>query len=514
MRRVAILSVLVILAVVGVGYAVLRPPAPPTGTPDDPRGPGPTPAPVEPTPPERPEEPGLDPEPPTETGDGLAIRGRVIWRDDADRHVVSVSLFRGIATADEIREVPPDRRITTHAGLGFRYEFEHLSPGPYSLRLEAGLRRLHPVAVMLGEEDAEQDLVLTPPGPAGVVYLRVLGPDGEDLGDAVVGVNVAASNRRPFRSGTVGLLEKGRYRIGLSEEVDPAALEDLRLRIWIRSRELGLRTVEVRPAETRDVTVRFEDPARLVVAITGYAGSGLEGRVTIALVPAGEEDRSSSLPSDRRLDERGRVAFHPIAPGPHVIHVLLQPTRGERYIVTSIPVTLPSGETVREVDVPPLHPLTVVIEGERRMSDVRLVGEGDPPIRLRSPPLVDGKIVFEGLPAGTYTLSGIFRAGRTTVRVPETSEVRLELKLPNAVRVEIFDPDGLYARAGLRTGDIVLAVDGKLLAYAGRFPGLVANRTCLLTVRRGERTVEIPVDTRPLHDDRDVPGARFDPAVR
>lgn len=126
------------------------------------------------------------------------------------------------------------------------------------------------------------------------------------------------------------------------------------------------------------------------------------------------------------------------------------------------------------------------------------------------------RAVFHDVPAGTDRLSeGFGRRPGMTVQVP-CGEVVYEPPVIDSLRVRAVTEGGLAERAGLRDGDLIVAVDGKPFrgeaALGMAFMGM-ATRAAALTVKRGNRTLE--VELGPLTDKdggRIDVGARLEPA--
>ena len=98
---------------------------------------------------------------------------------------------------------------------------------------------------------------------------------------------------------------------------------------------------------------------------------------------------------------------------------------------------------------------------------------------------------------GPATPASVNALGLTVTDIPE--ERRQQLRIRNGVLVEAVE--GAAARAGLRTGDIVLGMDNQDIASARQFNELAAksdrSRTHVLLVRRGENAAFVPVKPAP-----------------
>jgi len=87
-----------------------------------------------------------------------------------------------------------------------------------------------------------------------------------------------------------------------------------------------------------------------------------------------------------------------------------------------------------------------------------------------------------------------------------TGDLRAAMKLGEADGVLISEAqaDGPGGKAGLKSGDVVTAVDGKAVDSTGRFRNLIAasgaERVVRLTVLRGGKTLTVPVTLGKLPD--------------
>jgi hypothetical protein len=351
---------------------------------------------------------------------GPGIRGKVLLGDIVPRRGVEVLLFRDAAEAAK-KKGTPIARARAAAQEGCRFVFSNLSAGEYALRLEPNIHRLPPVVVEVGEEMVEQDLVAPSLTAEQVVYVRIVGPDGKDLPS--VRIMILDELRRPIR-GDVDRptrMHDGRWRIVNPPEGDD---EDQRRTLLIFSPEHGRREVPYRHDRDREISVEFDVPARLRVTVTGYVGSPLVGRVLAALVPAGEPHGRPYGSQEDVLDAQGMKTFSPVVPGAYEIKILLTTEGRRRRTLARIPIDLASGVTEKSLSMPHLYRLTVLAEGKAADCAITLhAGKELDGFRVEGKP-EDGRVEFDLLPAGTYTIRADRLNGTMTVRIPGPPTVR------------------------------------------------------------------------------------------
>jgi S1-C subfamily serine protease len=103
------------------------------------------------------------------------------------------------------------------------------------------------------------------------------------------------------------------------------------------------------------------------------------------------------------------------------------------------------------------------------------------------------------------------------IAVRSDTTVRFRPEVQDARLVEIRDPDGAMARAGLRDGDMIVGVDGeefKDSAHANALLTVASKRdAATLSVIRGGRLVELRVRVADFWGGRDS-GGRLVPTSR
>jgi hypothetical protein len=307
--------------------------------------------------------------------------------------------------------------------------------------------------------------------------------------------------------------------------MDPGSLRpDGHFYVEVSVDELGSKRAEYVLAETRELTIRFEEPGRLTVTVAGYVGSGYEDAIDVELsrVEAdGEVSRGGVGPGRARIDEEGRWTKDAVAPGDYRIELHVRSGDHSAWTVSSTPVTIRPGENTKTVALPRLHTLTVLTEDLPASARLRISSVGEGP-RIgggmpRSP--TEGKVVFRGLPAGRYTVRTFGRGdAQMTVTLPGPSVVKFVAEEVNAISVRITDPDGLFARAGLRTGDLIVGIDGaefdSMRKMYARMILAAEEGPVKLLVLRGTAKVEISVDLSGLIEGEREPGAQLEPASR
>jgi hypothetical protein len=284
---------------------------------------------------------------------------------------------------------------------------------------------------------------------------------------------------------------------------------------------------------TRDLTVRFEHPATLEVTGQGYATSDLAGSLQITVSPkeTGNSRRSpmhyysGGFPGQSGLSAEGVQNFGPLAPGPYVVTVNLKRQQWAYSPISTHDVVLKSGPNTHSVPLPDLYPLTVTVEGagDGTMLRISPVNRGGSRMYFPTPSqkVKNGRVEFENLPAGEYHISasGGNVKGKMTVTLPGSTTVRFvaEVQRP-AYRVRITNPEGLFARAGLKSGDIVIGINGQDFTDPVLMATLMAaarkQKSAALTVLRGLSRVIVEVDLSATGTGNAASGGRLYPTTR
>jgi hypothetical protein len=398
---------------------------------------------------------------------------------------------------------------------GFRFRFSNLEPGVYALGVGRRRRRAdHVESVTVTDRLVERDLRLPPLDPRDYVQVRVYGPDGKAVADVRFSMSVRSEEGSSSRGLRPTRRSDGSYWVPL-----PAANElnrkGARAFVEAECEEYGSEEVEFTPGRDREVVIRYSATATLVVTVGGR-DRVRNGRIHFRL------DRAMGGDGRRRVrqypakppDARGMARLGPLPIGRYELVVVID-ALGEYTEILRRSIELQAGENRTSVVVPVLHSLTVMTEDCSRMQLSSAGQRGNVKIHRSKPFGKDKRVVFERLPAGEYLLSGI-PLGQMKVRVPARGPVRFEPRPVNALRVEVTDAKGALARAGFRTGDLIVGIEGKpfkdQLGMRTRMLRLAAKGQVDVMVERTGRRFVIRFDLgRFLRGDK---GGRVHPTSR
>jgi hypothetical protein len=362
----------------------------------------------------------------------------------------------------------------------WRYALRGLPPGAHAVEVRDGLLVFCRVVVTVGAGVTEQDLVVPSELPAGTCSLRAEGPDGRLVSSLV---EYGGSMRLP--DGTLV------FRPCSPGEPDV-----------VTARGFGSRKAVPDPA-TGGYRVRFEEPAFLDLTVeSGEADLS----VAVHACEAGED----RWPQRASLSSK-RARLGPFQPGRY--RVVEDKGRAEEAHIELCPgenrLALRPATGVLEVILP---------EGTGELSLSCRQVRGSCTRSGKGPP--GGTITFEGLQPGQYTLTcqGPTPAlGSMVVTVPATGPVPFAVPVVTALRIRIEDPPGAFARAGLRAGDLIVAIEGKTFRTAEEASAiltLAASRdAATITIRRGEEEFVVTLPGAELDGSEDL-GEWFDPVER
>jgi RNA polymerase sigma factor (sigma-70 family) len=436
------------------------------------------------------------------------VTGRVLF-DPADAGWEGISVVArrrdtGATKSERVGARPPE----------WTFRFEDLDPGEYDVTATLADTSLVEAVVRVTGGRVVRDLEIPRLTAAQRLTVRVVGPDGlplvaDDLTFTVLQRTATGSSSggggRPSR------LTDGSFLVPLFRDTFPQ--DPSRSFLDVRSKRCGAREVEFERGRTEHLEIRFDDAAVFQPTIAGADRSPLASRLRVTLGAPG-------APEPRVVSRRQEIL--PVPPGRYVAFLSLIDANGATgRVIARVPVELRAGVNPVAIPIPELHSVKLRLPGEPAGTKVYLSAARRPQRDVASITAVvaaDGTATFEDLPAGLH-IAQLTSQGATRemlVRVP-SSERTFAPGTVEGFTVHVDDPAGLFASSGLRSGDVVLAVDGVAIdtfqrldetLYAARERPSVA-----VEVRRGEGKVTLELDPAKLWG-REAHGGWWEPVLR
>jgi len=474
-------------------------------------------------------EDGVSPEPVTLKLDSKpGIKGKVKFPPDEAQTYCEVRVLRILPgkEADPERLKREGRSPPVWSQSGGAFAFHDLAAGTWIVGLlpngRAEVYASETVEVGKGMTAVEFEFPTL--DPADCLTVEVRGPDGK----AVTDVSLSTSYRgRSYGGGQTRVvrLENGDFRVAHPKVSEDRKTQDGTYTLTATSQRLGTKSVVYVPTANGRLTVIFDEPAKLEVTILDYVGSGYEGRISLSVRPVSKGGSSRShFPGFNRggrnaLSAEGVQKFGPLVPGEYDVNMSIN-SGGRSTTGATERVVLRSGENKANVAIPSLYSLTVTVDGaaDRSRLSLRSRSRG-PGYRSHSARTKDGRAAFEGLQAGVYVLSGSGSlSGQMEVVVPGQSVVRYAPRPITAYRVSITDPEGGFARAGLRDGDVVVGIDGVEFKDQAQMSALLTlartNKGSTLSVIRGRSSLTVTIDLSKTGTGGSKAGGRLDRSAR
>jgi hypothetical protein len=348
---------------------------------------------------------------------------------------------------------------------------------------------------------ARVDLLVPSLDSSRVLIVRVLGPDGEVVTDAKAVGDYKTEEGKGKKARAVRKEDGSLWLVpeqGFLDVLSGATAGEAYVRV--SSDQYGEQTIPLSPGSSLSLTVRFEGAAVLVVEVSGYEGSALEGDLKLELVRLdsggeayGTRERQGGK---RKVDPSGKETIGPVQPGDYELQLLVKEDGKDRVASTN-QLRLQPGENAFTLSVPQLSSLTVVTDDESSLGLIRLGGGGK--TRRKEKP-EDGKVVFDRLLPGEYQIvrwSKESGASSMNVSVNGATQVSFEGSVANSLLVHITDPAGSLGTLGLRSGDKVVGFDGEAFKSTSHMRGLLSGASDgshTLTVMRGGGRLELSLD--------------------
>ena len=272
-------------------------------------------------------------------------------------------------------------------------------------------------------------LDLPEPSGEGVIAVRLLDPDGEPAG--VVRWTIAHRKGSWSSSGGRNSLVR-KDGVHLLQSDDSGRFEGGVHTLTASSPSWGALSSTFDPTSSGVLEMRFAKPAEVVGQITGYAGSGYEGKVRFQVEDPANRPNHVWFHGKSRIDDSGKMQSDPQQPGDRILALYVKAGRHGWSPLAEQPVSLRPGKQSVVIAMPTLYSLRVVWGGEGkpqlglqrvRPKGARRFSSGQRQTNVGK----DGVATFKGLLPGRYTVFvyGGWKGKRPVVEVPAQSEIRI-----------------------------------------------------------------------------------------
>jgi hypothetical protein len=358
-------------------------------------------------------------------------------------HVKAPANLPRVSVTGWLLRVPPERTFTPqelkangdrrhHAGTGDAMLWKDLEPGRYLVGAAFGSRGDPPETALVDVSSGIVDhtLELAEPSGEGVVKVRLLSPDGEPVDHASWRI-AHRSEGSSTSSGTTSLYREDGVHILIDNRA--SEFEGGTHTIEAQAGKWGKVSSEFDPKTTAILELRFAKPAQPDGLISGYRGSGYEGRVRFHWEDVGRRSSRAWFSGTSNIDDEGRMKLRSQQPGERVLVLYVSAGKHSWLRVAERTVALRSGPQSIEIPMPTLHVLNVVWSGRgkpqiglsRQASDFKTqrVVSGHTRRKVGD----DGVARFDGLLPGRYrvSVSGTSTTHLPTIEIPAQSEIRL-----------------------------------------------------------------------------------------
>jgi len=432
------------------------------------------------------------------------VRGRVIFPPGSDADIVYV---RKLALSSAVAPAPSALLSVREQTWVYdsNYEISQLNPGTYLIGAVTsdGDEVLGSAVVEVTSGMVDRDLIVAPAKTGETLRVEVLGPTGKPVLEASFQLVARGSNGSMQSHGAQGSRQRdGSFRVtvprGMAAKFAGSWPAGTKYTIHVECKDLGGQDAALSPGQ-RDVRVQFAAASTLRIVVPNYAGSGLDGQVSVQW--GAKSDNSRSV---RSLGPDGVLVLDKLAPGAYVARLRIATEDGVASEVLTLEreAVIGSGEAELSIPIPALYPLRVKVNtpAGSRVSLTPLEGDGQP---LRSEGSIrdvdaSGVASWSRLREGIYELAILGGVGSSMlVTVPSQGEVTFQARAVTALRVTVTDPEGGLAKAGFATGDLVVAIEGQEFqteaeAQAALIKAMVSETVTFKVQRRGA-TLELKI---------------------
>jgi protocatechuate 3,4-dioxygenase beta subunit len=415
--------------------------------------------------------------------------------------------------ADDLDEVLKEAGKRQQWYSNTRYWMD-LAPGRYVVgALDSTGEVLGRETVDVADTIVDVAVVCSEPSADAALRVRALDPTGQPIGGFELrytlrtGSSSSSSNMSALRwDGVTGIF---RLPKNAGEKEDESGEYTLELRA--DDPAYGRATVELERG-VRDAVLQFQETGILEVVVAGMATSGLAGRLSIVVSPVEDEDtRKRNMyyyggfggGNRRQLNLDGRATFDALTPGRYTVQLHVVRNDWDTQSAASQEIDVTVGRTSVTFDAPVLHRVVVLAPGLPEKTQISLSRKQEGSEQMRywgggnsQQTDANGRVVFEDIAAGTYVVGANGAASTLEITVP-CADVLFEARVPDALRVSISDIEGLMHAAGLRSGDLLIAVDGNDPKSAAElqqlFWGASDDRELRVTVLRDGSALEFTI---------------------
>jgi hypothetical protein len=375
----------------------------------------------------------------------------------------------------------------------------------------------------IGPSVLEHDFVLPPADPKLSTRVRVLDPDGKVLTDCAFRCWYTSPGRNGEENGGGGGggVQATRNRDGTFNWKYPAP--HVRFVLFADHPRFGTCACEV-PKDAREVELRFVAPLAVKIRIPGYTAASRERvyQVDWTQFGAAGGSESSTRIRDDAIGEDDVVDVGLLQPGRYRLAITVAPVKPNGRPSSNVArATWEVTAETRELalPLPKIAPLRLSVAASTRgwytLAPDDGEGEENGGLQRYAEVDADGGITFEDVVPGLYVVRSPSQDSML-VEAPASGTVAFVAEAVNVLRIVVRDPKGALAKAGLATGDRVVAIDGR--EFSGRreleqLRNSLKGEEVTFTVQRGDKRFEVVLPPKVLKDER-VAGGRFYEASR
>lgn len=407
------------------------------------------------------------------------------------------------------------------------FQITDLPTGPYWIAAGRGEGNSVPEftgKITTGVGATEETVTLDEVDLSQFVVCHCVRSEGGPVAD--VSFKVTASGGRFSRPSDVKALKRGRGEYWLPRESllpeasADASAQTVQPELSAKSEVDGEVMVPIDP-DAGEITVEFLPGCTLHLEIAGDLSAGFSvhmNRLDASGKPT-EQFITMMTGGVKKVPESGQLSIMALQPGKYEVDLyetghggdsVSFKSRGDRVMSEELEIVRP--ETTLRMVAPTMHKVTVhapdVATGESfRLTPKSGTGDALFSVGLRVKLGADSLATFERVPAGEYTLNGPRPTKPMEISVP-TGEIQWVADVVDSALVTSVEADGAAYQAGLRKGDLVVAIDGKPVKSRVRTSTLgrdAQKKSVRLTVRRDGASVDVTIGPLGMMDGKPRP---------